>query len=298
MKKVLLGGVALITFALVGSASAADMPVPAPVVTNTWNGFYLGVDAGAGYLHNTQSFSQDPGTTGAAFDPVSTNGKNWGFAGGVHGGYNYALPPGWLIPGWLTPGGGLASWVIGVEADWNKTEVGTGGGVVGLTTNGGFPIPPGVCLQGVFGRGVCNGLLISDNLNWTASIRGRLGWTLGSLMLYGTGGGAWSSEELSGQIGAGNARVASILTSGNHTNSGWVAGGGVEFMATPAWLLRLEYLHYQFNSSLNTTAGCTACVPGPFDGAGHFAWTNNNFDVIRAGLSYKFNPGWWTNFGF
>jgi hypothetical protein len=35
MKKVLLGGVALITLGFVGSAVAADMPVVAPVVVST-----------------------------------------------------------------------------------------------------------------------------------------------------------------------------------------------------------------------------------------------------------------------
>ena len=52
MKKVMLGGVALITLGFVGAAVAADMPVkaPAPVVVNTWTGFYVGVNFGGGGL--------------------------------------------------------------------------------------------------------------------------------------------------------------------------------------------------------------------------------------------------------
>jgi outer membrane immunogenic protein len=48
MKKVLLGGVALITLGFVGAAVAADMPLkaPPPVVVNTWTGYYAGVDFG------------------------------------------------------------------------------------------------------------------------------------------------------------------------------------------------------------------------------------------------------------
>ena len=47
MKKVLLGGVALITLGFVGSAVAADMPIKAPVVvSNSWTGVYVGIDAG------------------------------------------------------------------------------------------------------------------------------------------------------------------------------------------------------------------------------------------------------------
>ena len=51
MKKVLLGGVALITLGFVGAAVAADMPLkaPPPVVVNTWTGFYVGADMSAGH---------------------------------------------------------------------------------------------------------------------------------------------------------------------------------------------------------------------------------------------------------
>ncbi len=60
MKKVLLGGVVLITLGLVGSALAADMPMKAPVVVaNTWTGFYIGGDAGGVRgLNSNDSFSQ------------------------------------------------------------------------------------------------------------------------------------------------------------------------------------------------------------------------------------------------
>ncbi len=98
---------------------------------------------------------------------------------------------------------------------------------------------------------------MSQNLEWTATARAKIGYTWGSTMIYGTGGGAWGSEERSGQVAAANFFTSSITTSSNHTMSGWVAGGGIEFMATANWLLRLEYLHYQFNSGGSVTAACT-----------------------------------------
>src|SRR5271163_5173484 len=63
MKKVLLGGVALITLGFVGAAAAADMPVkaPPPVVVNTWTGYYVGVDFGGINGGESHSFSQGPG---------------------------------------------------------------------------------------------------------------------------------------------------------------------------------------------------------------------------------------------
>ena len=78
MKKVMLGGVALITLGFVGAAVAADMPVkaPPPVVVNTWTGFYIGVDVGGvQWLRMTTVFHPEPGirVAGCAawcFDPV------------------------------------------------------------------------------------------------------------------------------------------------------------------------------------------------------------------------------------
>jgi outer membrane immunogenic protein len=285
MKKVLLGGVALITLGFVGSAVAADMPLKAPVVvSNTWTGFYLGGNVGGGRYSSSQSFSQTADTflnpAGIVFDPVSFNDKTWGGVGGVQGGYNWQILP---------------SWVVGVEADWDKAQVGNGTGAQFLTSNG-LGIPP--CVGGAVGPGLCHGLLMSQNLNWVATARAKLGYTFGSTMLYATGGGAWASQEMSGQVAAANFFTSSITTSANHTTSGWVAGGGVEFMATANWLLRLEYLHYQFGSGTTTTAACSQCVFGPLAGPGNFTWGSTNFDVVRAALSYKFDSALWHNLGW
>jgi outer membrane immunogenic protein len=244
------------------------------VVSNTWTGFYVGGNVGAGLYKTNMGFGQtaDPllNPAGIVFDPVTFSDSHWGGTGGVHAGYNWQLSP---------------SWVIGAEVDWDKASVGNGTGAQFLTAAG-FGIPP--CVGGAVGPGLCHGLLMSQNLNWTATARAKIGYTFGSTMLYATGGGAWASEELSGQVAAANFFTSSITTSSNHNTSGWVAGGGVEFMATANWLLRLEYLHYQFNSGTSTTAACSQCVVGILAGPGTFTWGNSTFDVLRGGLSYKF----------
>jgi opacity protein-like surface antigen len=290
MKKVLLGGVALITLGFVGTANAADMPVKAPVVvSNPWTGWYVGIDGGGVRGPNSSmGFSQTPdpvlNPAGIVFDPVAfSNNSHWGFTGGVHTGYNMALSNlGWFNWVWGAP-----NWVVGFEADWNKASLGTGGGQQFLSSLG-AGIPP--CVGGVVGPGLCHGLMISENLNWDASIRAKLGYTLGSMMIYGTAGGAWGSEEFSGQVAAANFFTSTIMTSFNHITSGWVAGGGLEFMATPQWLLGVEYLHYAFHDSQAFTAPCTACVAGILAGPGTFTWSNSSYDVVRARLSYRFDP--------
>jgi outer membrane immunogenic protein len=308
MKKVMLGGVALITLGFVGGAVAADMPVkaPPPVVVNTWTGYYVGGDFGGIYGgHESQYFNQGTGIGSAvAYDPTTLGTEShWGATGGVYAGYNWALTP---------------SWVVGVEGDWSKTSLGNTG-VNSSLTSGGVPVGavfPGTCntagaggVPPVTAAPSCNGVMMSDNLSWIATVRGRLGYTWGSMMLYGTGGGAWASQEQSGQVfpncattnvpppAAGGCvaatpnnagRTGSIAFSQNTTISGWVAGGGIELMATANWLVRIEYLHYAFGSGTTHSAACTLCTAGQFSGPGNFSWGSASFDTVRAGLAYKF----------
>jgi outer membrane immunogenic protein len=317
MKKVMLGGVALITLGFVGAAVAADMPVkaPAPVLVNTWTGFYAGVDLGAVRGSNeAETFTQSPGfgAGGAtAFDPISMNSTNhWGAIGGGYAGYNWAVTP---------------SWVIGVEGDWNKANLGNTN--TAILTNGGVPVPgagaAGIGCVNPIAAGnpttvtTCNTVTMSDNLSWIATARGRLGYTWGSMMLYGTAGGAWMNQELSGAVApcttprgaAGppvvpasvcngsaaaaavnniNGPVGSIAISTNANSAGWVAGGGIELMATANWLVRIEYLHYAFSTGTTHSASCSTCIAGAFSGAGNFSWNSASYDSIRAGLAYKF----------
>jgi outer membrane immunogenic protein len=279
MTKGLVGGVALITLGFVGAAVAADMPLkaPPPVAVNTWTGFYAGVDFGAvNGTGESQSFSQSPGfPAGAAgYDPVALGSANhWGGIGGVYAGYNWAVTP---------------SWVVGVEGDWSKSNLGNT--VVDPTlTSLGVPVPgPGCSTAGAGGAPTCNGVVMSDNLSWIASVRGRLGYTLGSMMLYGTAGGAWSNIEHSGQVVPMFANVGSIAVSQSGTNSGWVAGGGLELMATANWLVRIEYLHYAFGSGTTLSSACVKCLAGALSGNGNFTWGSASYDSVRAGLAYKF----------
>ena len=274
MKKLLLGGVALFTLGLVGSAVAADMPIKAPPApVNTWTGFYLGVDVGGVRGFGTaDSFREtgdpnNPGCVNLCFDPVVFHENQWGITGGAYGGYNWQLDP---------------NFVVGLEADFSKASLSNGPSQLFLTDNGG-PLPGCVFHIGLG----CHGLLMGQNLSWVATARARLGYTVGSMMAYVTGGGAMASEELSGVVAAGGTKTFSIATSSSYVNPGWVAGGGLELMATANWLLRLEYLHYALNSGRTVTVACSLCGPGFLSGNGNFAWTNASLDVIRAGLSYK-----------
>jgi opacity protein-like surface antigen len=95
------------------------------------------------------------------------------------------------------------------------------------------------------------------------SIRGRLGYVvLPQLLAYGTGGVGFGQSKLSDTFGD-NASLS---------QTGWVAGGGLEYKLWGPLIGRVEYLHYGFDSK-------TVPLVGP---------VKESVDSVRAGVSYKF----------
>jgi outer membrane immunogenic protein len=131
---------------------------------------------------------------------------------------------------------------------------------------------------------------MSQSLDWLATVRGKLGYVWGQSLWYVTGGAAWEGVEYSGQFTFVTGATENTANPINKTNTGWVAGGGVEYMATPHVLVRLEYLYYGFPSFSATvpripSAGTCGTV-GPLSAT--YSWTNNNVQTVRAAVSYKF----------
>jgi outer membrane immunogenic protein len=132
----------------------------------------------------------------------------------------------------------------------------------------------------------------SGTFDLLGSGRGRLGYLVTpNVLLYGTGGLAWThfaqnideSALLANVPPAPPGSLARIFSSSTPSwRFGWVAGLGVETrLFDTNWLARLEYLHYDFGNS-----GSGA------DSQSLLSQTTGNLtvDVIRAGLSYKFDP--------
>jgi outer membrane immunogenic protein len=129
-------------------------------------------------------------------------------------------------------------------------------------------------------------------------VRGRVGLTLPSvpnLLVYGTGGFAYGQVNQTVSVAdLFPTAVAGAIDRGVYynTNTGWTAGGGVEWtpMAFPAWSLKVEYLY----TNLGNT---TVSVPGSLNAGGivgaNFFGTHTapvQFQTVRAGLNWHFNP--------
>jgi outer membrane immunogenic protein len=98
---------------------------------------------------------------------------------------------------------------------------------------------------------------------WFGTLRGRVGYALNNVLLYGTGGLAF-----------GELRGETFFLSESHTNPGWTLGAGVEFAFAPKWSAKVEYLYVDLaNSNFTITGGAS---------------NGYHFGVLRAGVNYHF----------
>lgn len=83
--------------------------------------------------------------------------------------------------------------------------------------------------------GVEGDVSFGDDIDYLASIRGRVGYAMDSVLIYATGGAAFIGLE----DGFGD----------SHSDTGWVVGGGAEFKVTQNMSFGLEGLYYDFGDN-------------------------------------------------
>jgi outer membrane immunogenic protein len=242
-----VGAGLLLIVGSVGAASAADLPAAtytkAPTIvdpTYNWTGFYLGVEGGFDW-GRSQHYWNDAATPAAIGLPETSGIKaNGGLVGGTFG-YNYQFSN---------------HIVIGFESDYSWTN--SKG-----TANYAAPFGP-----------LTNTAETSQS--WVATVRGRVGYAWDRWLVFGTGGAAFTDEDI--QL----CNVAFGCGSQSKIASGWTAGGGVEYAFAGNWSAKLEYLHNDFGSQ---SFGPTLDAGGGFFHARTVTLTN---DIVRAGVNYKY----------
>jgi outer membrane immunogenic protein len=263
MRKLTLAGASLIVagvLGLAGSASAADMPVKAPVYVApfTWTGIYLGINAGYGkgtsdggaYCTNAAGIV---GGTGCSVGQPANLSPSGGFVGGQVGG-NYQT--------------GLFVW--GVEADIQVAHINDSS-----TLNTPCCAPTFTGSSGVWTR--------AQSLDWFGTVRGRLGLAiLDRTLIYGTGGLMYGEEVVNSHL---EFPVVSYQAQSSGTHTGLVAGGGIEYAFTNQISARVEGLYYGLGTEsiayTNPTTHLTETQQHDYKGA-----------VIRAGATLKFDDKW------
>jgi outer membrane immunogenic protein len=346
MKKFLLSSVALLGFT--AGAMAADLPrraAPqyfAPIPVFTWTGFYVGVNAGYGWSSDDNNnnclgcfgggvvtVDTTPGgatvaplalPSGALFtgNNIGGGGNRDGFVGGAQIGANYQF----------TPGSGF---VVGVEADiqWLGGDNDSKTAFVGNNLFNHAPVPPfgvpgagvvGVSAAGsnvaIFNRGGFGG---NNGNDWFGTARVRLGYGFDRVLVYATGGFAFTDggNKNNGFFGITNGSQlpaafyvspgaavfgSNVGTGGffgkNSSNDvGWVLGGGVEYAWTNNLTVKLEGLWVSMDSDKNNNIGFGNGIIGvsntgaPIRTTAFLGGNNNNdneFFVARVGINYKF----------
>lgn len=126
------------------------------------------------------------------------NGTSSGFVGGAQAGYNYLLGP----------------VLLGGEIDFQGSTM-TGG-----VTGGAGP----------------SFISATQSIPWFSTFRARVGYPVGSVMPYLTGGAVWGQQRLAGF----DTQFGSFDSSNNFWT--YTFGGGVEGHINDHWSAKLEYL--------------------------------------------------------
>jgi outer membrane immunogenic protein len=240
---------ALSLMALITAATAADIYTPtAPgsykdgpyVPFPSWDGLYFGIHGG-GAWGDTKSHTY-------RFDPVFelvdiTSFDRSGSFGGGQLGYNWMIAP---------------HFILGIEGDISGASI---NGTIDACTNTG-------CSHN------------SSKTDWLATLRGRVGYTWGSWLVYGTGGAAFVDHSSARTITA--APTAPVLigqeSTATATDTGWTVGGGVEWAFAAGWSAKIEYLFVDYDSTLNFNYSLAS--------AQRRSDTETQLNTIRAGVNY------------
>jgi len=124
--------------------------------------------------------------------------------------------------------------------------------------------------------------------SWLFTLRPRVGFTAGPVMVYGTGGLALSNVEYTALF---TDTFATAEENGGKTSTqtGWAAGGGAEIKTGKRWSVKGEFLHADFGSLSNTSTNLTAFTPRiafPTNVFTHKA--NLTANIYRFGFNYRF----------
>lgn len=283
--KTSLAAATAVLIATTVAGSAADLPLKAaPYVAtppvSSWTGFYVGLNAGATWgnnndvnvvslgVFNPAGFVPDIMNQGAAGATTNLSNRNNDarFIGGAQIGYNWQA----------------ANWVYGIEADIQ--------GIANNNTN--FTAATSVMANN--GVPVITTLNASQKIDYLGTVRGRLGFlATPTFLFYGTGGLAYGQVASAiniTQSHVGPNTFGSTAGSFSQTRAGWTAGAGLEWLFTPKWSVKFEYLYYDLGDVSYNAGALQASFTNGFVryAISPEVSTRFNGNIVRAGVNYHF----------
>ena len=255
---------ALLIAAPLGVAYAADMPVKAPKAPPPppfdWNGFYIGAYAGAAWMDQAN-------TT----DPCLSTALAACLAAGS-GTYNGVQTTAYDMKSSFLGGG-----TVGVN--WQPTPF----TLIGLENNYGYLNLKGSITQNPPPIGNGDTTAFTKMGDWYDALTVRIGAVDGHAMFYLKGGGA-AVREKTGVVD--NGLPVTINTTTTKTQTGWAAGGGVEYALDMHWSVKAEYLLLGVQRNIQSCAQVGGFPPGTID-----CTTTHvpGIQTISLGLNYRFH---------
>lgn len=205
-------------------ADFAAMPLKAPVSNGfDWNGWYVGAHVGVMAGSSNWSAAQPGGSPplNGSFDlPFHLDflGGTGSYVSGLQVGYNRLFP---------------SRLMVGFEADMTfpNSDV-----QIPYSVRGGQTVLSPSIGQVSFGEGVIH----------YGSARGRIGYAFDNVLLYSTGGFAWTYDQVTRTQVAGLPFGGSAIPGTAETallwRLGWAAGAGIEIPIAESWTAKAEYL--------------------------------------------------------
>lgn len=287
----------------------APFPVPVAIPIFTWTGAYGGVNTGYSFANTDTGRLTTPNRRGRDFTVVPATGatfrsssENGGLLDGAQAGYNVQF----------------GSVVAGFEADVQAIDLPRRGsslsdGVRVAKLRGTVQVPefdeaadpPVVPRQpsGIAASNIAAGNVYlrsaSNEVDLFGTVRGRVGMAFDRLLVYGTGGFAWKTNEddknggrppgafysaFSPGAAARGRRVLAQLDGGAETEVGWTVGGGMEYAFAHNLSARIEGLYVNLGDSKRRIVGVTNTGEPIMAANGD----RTDFALVRAGLNYRF----------
>lgn len=174
--------------------------------------------------------------------PIKTDYDIDGALYGGHLGYNHQL----------------GNWVLGIEGTYS------GSNIDGDSS----------CVLNLFS--------CSTDIDWLATIEGRLGYAFGRSLVYARGGVAWGDVNTKADL-----FIPGVLTfDGGETHTGWTIGAGFEHAISDRVIARIEYSHVDLGSETHDLG--VSILGTPIPGASIPTEVDAEIDTIKIGVSIKF----------
>jgi outer membrane immunogenic protein len=183
-------------------------------------------------------------------------------------GINWGNPNNPVLIGGGQVGGNfqIQQFVIGLEADFDWAANHRINNAITFTPAGGAPTT----------------VQLVGNNKWISTVAARAGYAFDTVLVYAKGGGGWVGSNSFTLINGATA----VNFSNGRTNTGWLAGGGVEWAFAHNWTVRLEYDYLGLsNRSFVVPAGF------PVLAGDTFTTKNPSVQMATVGINYLFNLG-------